>query len=105
MQRSSPLNEGLHWGSSFTVLALVRSLSIVDDKKRIQIRLDFFNRGIHLLSEEDRIELIKKRLVKPFGYPVRLRISGLGLRMLNIIEIQKQLIGMILSNPAVFCPL
>ena len=81
------LNEGLHRGSSFAVFALISSLSIVYDKKCIQISLDFFKRGIHLFSEEYRIELIKKRLVEPFSYPIRLGMSSLGLRMLNIAEI------------------
>ena len=89
LTKVKPINEGIHRGSSFAMFALVRSLSIVSDKKRIQISLDFFKGSINILSKEHRIELIKKRLIESFGDTVCLRMSGLGLRMLNIIEIQK----------------
>lgn len=56
-----------------------------------QVRID-------LLPESHPIEFIEDRLVDPLTDPIRLWILGLGLRMLNVIELEIELMEMFIQS-------
>ena len=54
----------------------------------IQIDLQSLKVGIDLLPESHPIELIEDRLMNPLTDPIGLRALGLGLCMLNVVELK-----------------
>ena len=69
----------------------------------IKINLQGFYVRVDLLTESNSIELIQDRLVDPLTYAVCLGTFGLGLRMLDLIELQIDLVRVPVRGPAELC--
>ena len=76
-------------------LALVRPLLVVAQDPAIEILLKLFERSVELLSEGDLIELLQDRLVEALADPVRLRMLHLRARVIDVVEGEEQLVGML----------
>ena len=82
-------------------LALMRALSIVFVYPFVKILLELREVTVNALSECDFVELIQNGLVEAFNDSVRLRVSYLGPRVLDVIECQIQLVVMMLGLAAI----
>ena len=80
----------------------MRPVLIVTLDPGIEVGLEFGDRLIDLLAEDDAIELIEHRLVEPLNDAIRLRALGLGARMVDILERQIELVFMALWIAAIF---
>jgi hypothetical protein len=80
----------------------VRPFLIIALDPGIEVGLEFGDRSIDLLAEDDAIELIEHRLVEPLGDAVRLWALSLGARMVDILERQIELVFVVLGVAAVF---
>jgi len=67
----------------------------------IKIRLQGLKVAVDLLPESHPIELIEDRLVRPLADPIGLRALHLGLRVIDLVELQEQLIEVFIRQPAV----
>ena len=83
---------------------MMRPVLIVTLDPGIEVGLEFGDRSIDLLAEDDAIELIEHRLVEPLDDAIRLRALGLGARMVDILERQIELIFVVLRVAAIFLP-
>lgn len=70
------------------------SVIVVEEQPLIQINLQLFNRPIYLASEGNLVKLLQDCLVKPLADTIRLRVHGLCLGMLNVVQGQIELIVM-----------
>src|SRR6202021_487207 len=68
----------------------------------IEVGLKFGDRSIDLLAEDDAIELIEHRLVEPLNDPIGLGPLGCGVRMVDILERQIELVFVMLGVAAIF---
>ena len=66
----------------------------------IQINLQGFDVGIDLLAEEDPVKFVQDGLVDPFADTIGLWTLDLGLRMLDVVELQIQLISVFIGRTA-----
>lgn len=85
--------EGLHGRPSLTMFSLVSSLVIVVIHEDIKVDLDFFNGFVDFFPERHFVKLVLNNLVQPFCRSIGLRVSHLCPRMLDSIQMQKQLVG------------
>ena len=70
----------------------------------IQIQLQGLQVRVDLFPESDPVEFIQNGLMNPLTDPVRLWALRLGLRMLDLIELQIELIGMFIRSPTELGP-
>src|SRR6201982_44431 len=80
----------------------MRPVLIVTLDPGIEVGLEFGDRLIDLLAEDDAIELTEHRLVEPLNDAIRLRALGLGARMVDILERQIELVFVVLGVAAIF---
>ena len=58
----------------------------------VQILLELLHRQVDLFPEGDAVELVLDGLVEPLTDPVGLGMPGLGLRVVDVVKGQKQLV-------------
>lgn len=80
----------------------MRAVVVVVDQPLIQIDLQFFDRAVDLAPECDLVKLLQDRLVKALANTVGLRMTDLGLRVLDVIQGQVELIVVRFRPAAVF---
>ncbi len=59
---------------------------------------------VQLLAERHLVELLQDRLVEAHADPVRLRALHFRLRVINIVDRQEELMGMLVQTTAVLGP-
>ena len=74
----------------------MRPLFIIFPPPLVYIRLQLFQGLIQLLSEEQAVALVLHRLMKPLTDAIGLGMVGLGLGVVNILNGQVELVGMVL---------
>ena len=79
-------------------------LLIVFFEPGIEIGLQLLQRSIDLLPKRDAIEFIQHGLVEPLTDSIRLRMTRLGPRMIDVLHGEIQFILMALRCPAVLRP-
>lgn len=67
-------------------LTLMGSLVVVIGQPGIQIGLQFFRREVEPSAEGDLIELLQDGFVEAFADSVGLRMAGLGLGVLDVVD-------------------
>src|SRR5947209_18927786 len=67
-------------------------MPIVIGDPEIEVRLEFADAAVDLLSERHAIELVEQRFVEPLADPVRLWPFGPRSRMVHILDRQIELI-------------
>jgi hypothetical protein len=60
--------------------------------------------GVNAFSERHLPELVEDNLIHPFAGAVGLWVTGLGSRVLDVVQIAKQLVGVLILDAAVLCP-
>jgi hypothetical protein len=68
----------------------MRAVLIILGQSRIQVVLEFVDRGIHRFAKGGSVELVEQRLMKPFDDAVGLRTLGLGSGVINVLNRQVQ---------------
>jgi hypothetical protein len=81
--------------SATAVLSLVSPFFIIEPHKCVQIVLNAFKGGVEPLPKSNRIELVLDRLIEFFGNPIGLRMSRFSSRVLDVVEVQVKLVGMV----------
>ena len=54
--------------------------------------MQFVDRTIHLLAERDTIKLVKHRFMEAFAHPVCVWASGLGARVIDVLDRQVEFV-------------
>jgi hypothetical protein len=70
----------------------------------IQVRLQGLQVAVDLLPERHPIKLVEDRLLGPLADPIGLGALHLGLRVIDLVELQEQLIGCLSGNPQYSVP-
>ena len=95
-------DEGMERCTPAAHLALMRTLTIVVTDPRIQIPLTLVDGSVYFAPECDLVELLKNSFVEALADAVGLRVFGLGLGVLNIVDREIQLIAMTFGFSAIF---
>src|SRR4051812_17882526 len=82
------VKEGLQRRLAEAPPALMGAFFIVAFDPGIEIALQFGNRSVDFLAEDDTVELIQHRLVESLNNAIRLRALGLGAGMIDVLERQ-----------------
>ena len=61
-------------------------LLVVLLRPAVQIELQFIKGAMDLLAEDHPVKLIQHRLVEPFTNAVGLEMTGLGPRVINVLD-------------------
>jgi hypothetical protein len=88
-------------GLAIAPAPLMRAFLIVTSQPRIQIALKRVERGIDALSERHPVELIEHRLMEAFADAIGLGALGFGARMVDVLDPQIELIGVVLGIAAI----
>lgn len=82
----------------------MRPLVVIPHEPCFEIRLQLLERRVELPPERDLIELLQDRLVETLADPVRLRALDLRPRVLEVVDRQEELVGMLVHAAAVLGP-
>jgi len=96
------VDKGLHRGAPLAVTSLICPVIVVPGHKYIQIGLDLFYGSIQLSAKSHLVKFLLDCLVETFNGAVGLRMPDLDPRVLDIVEMEKELIGVALGTTAVF---
>ena len=94
-------DEGMERCTPAAHLALMRPLTIVVTDPGIQIPLNLVDGSVYFAPECDLVELLQNSFVEALADTVGLRVVGLGLGVLNIVDRQIQLIVMTFGFAAI----
>ena len=70
----------------------MRAFLVIALHERVEILLELLEAPVDLPAERDPIELVEHRLVEALADPVGLGASGLGLRVLDLVQTQEDLV-------------
>ena len=75
----------------------MRSLLIIRSEPFVDVNLKFLQGAVQLLSEEQAVALILHGFVEPLTDTIRLRVTGFGPGVVDVLNRQVELIGMVLE--------
>lgn len=94
--------KGLHRGSPLAVPPLVGPFIIVPGHEEVEIGLDVVQGVIKLFSEGYLVEFLLNGLIETFNSTIGLWMPDFDPRVFNVVEMEKELIGMAFGTTAIF---
>src|SRR5436190_610607 len=95
------VKEGLQRRLAEAPPALMGAFFIITFDPRVEIALQFGNRSIDFLAEDDTVELVQHRLVESLNNAIGLRALGLGAGMIDVLERQIEFVFVMLGIAAI----
>jgi hypothetical protein len=72
----------------------VRTLRIISEEPRVEVGLKALQVRVQLVEKYHLVEFLQHRLVEAFADAIGLRIPGLGLRMVDVVDREIQFVVM-----------